>query len=510
MAGKLVLVGAGPGDARLVTCGALRWIERADVIVYDFLVNPGLLGHAKPGAELILAGKHGGGPRVEQGEIIRILLAHARAGKLVVRLKGGDPFVFGRGGEELEAAKDAGIDVEVVPGVTSAIAVPAYAGIPVTHRDYASSFAVATGYEYPEKPEVAVPWEQFGHRQQTVVLLMTQRQLRANVERLRAAGRSPDTPVAVIQWGTRAWQRTIVGTLGDIADRVEAAKLEPPVVAVVGDVVRLREKLAWFESKPLFGRTIVVTRPKAEAVLFAERLQDLGAEVIVFPTIEIAPPQSFEALDAALARPGEFDWLLFTSANGVDAFMQRLRELKGDIRDWHRARIGAIGPRTAAAVDKFALRVAVVAPEYRAEGLVEALARIGVAGQRILLPRAAGAREVLPRALGSLGAHVLEVEAYRSVLPEAPQAPFVADELRRGRIDLLTFTSSSTVHHFVQLMRDQQEVPIEGKLAACIGPVTANTARSYGMRVVVEPKEYTVDALLEGIVELFRGQGGNL
>ncbi|GBD26107.1 Uroporphyrinogen-III C-methyltransferase [bacterium HR30] len=503
MAGRVVLVGAGPGDVGLITRAGQRWIERADVIVYDYLVNPTLLSWARPDAELILAGKHGGGPRVDQEEILRILLHHAQAGKTVVRLKGGDPFLFGRGGEEAEAAVRAGLDVEVVPGVSSAFAVPAYAGIPLTHRDICSSVAIATGYEYPEKPELAVPWEHLGHRGQTLVLLMTQRQLRKNMERLRQAGRTPDTPVAVIQWGTRARQRTVVGTLADIADRVEEEGLRPPVVAVIGEVVRLRERLSWFERKPLFGKSIVITRPRPEAERLAALFADLGAEAIVFPTIEIAPPESFAALDAALTRPEEFDWIVFTSANGVQAFMERLRFLKQDIRAWHRARIAAIGPETAKAVEKFALKVDVTADEFRAESLALALASHGVAGKRFLLPRAAGARKVLPEQLRSLGAQVVEVEAYRSIVPVAPNAVFVAESLRRGEIDLVTFTSSSTVHHFVKLIRDEQGVPLEKLPVACIGPITADTARSYRFDVQVEAQEFTAAGLVRAVVEHF-------
>ncbi|MCX8071529.1 MAG: uroporphyrinogen-III C-methyltransferase [Candidatus Binatia bacterium] len=503
MRGKIALVGAGPGDVGLITLRGLEWIRRADVIVYDYLVNPSLLDWVKPGAELILAGKHGGGSRVEQGEITKILVTQAKAGKTVVRLKGGDPFVFGRGGEEAEAARDAGVEFEVVPGVTSALAVPAYAGIPVTHRELSSSIVIATGYEYPNKPQLAVPWQHLGHRSQTLVLLMTQRQLRKNIERLLAIGREPDTPVAVIQWGTRARQRTVVGVLGDIADQVEAAGLRPPVVAVIGDVVQLRHRLSWFEKKPLFGKTVLITRPRLEAKELADQFRDLGAEAIVFPTIEIVPPESFDALDGALATPGRFNWVVFTSANGVRAFVDRLRALRRDIREWHHARIAAIGPQTAKTVERFALRVDVVASDYRAEGLVQVFASLGVRGQSFLLPRAAGARAVLPESLVALGAEVVEVEAYRSVVPCAVNAPLVADAVRYKAVDLVIFTSSSTVRHFVQLVFEQQGVPVQGLPVACIGPVTSETARNYGMDVRVEPEKFTVPALVDAVVRYF-------
>jgi uroporphyrinogen III methyltransferase/synthase len=498
MAGKIVLIGAGPGDPGLLTLKGQRWLRRADVVVYDYLANPRLLEHAPAQAQCILVGKHGGGARVDQDTITALLLEHARAGRTVVRLKGGDPFLFGRGAEEAAAAQAAGIEVEIVPGVTSALAVPAYAGIPLTHRDWASNVVVTTGYEYPGKPELAVHWEELGRPGSTLVILMTQRQLRPNMERLIAAGRSPDTPAAMIEWGTRAAQRTIVGTIADLADRAEQAAVRPPAMAVVGEVVRLRNELRWIERKPLFGRRIVVTRPVRQAGELAERLEDLGAEIVLLPAIEIAAPESYEPLDAALRRPADFDWLLFTSVNGVAAFFERLLALDLDIRAWHGCRVAAIGTQTAAALHQHAVRVDLVPSDFRAEGLLEALLALGVEGKRFLLPRAAGARDILPVELRARGGVVTEVTAYRSV--PARQDEHSRDALfASGGVDLLTFTSSSTVHHFAALCGDRLGEILARAQVACIGPITAATARSYGMTIAVEPKVYTIPAFVEAI-----------
>lgn len=502
MAGKIVLVGAGPGDPGLLTLKGQRWLQRADVVVYDYLANPRLLEHTRADALHVLVGKHGGGSRVEQDVITSLLIEHAKQDKIVVRLKGGDPFLFGRGGEEAASASTAGIDIEIVPGVTSAVAVPAYAGIPLTHRDWASNVVFTTGYEYPNKPELAVHWDELARKGSTLVVLMTQRQLASNMDKLRAAGRDPQTPAAVVAWGTRAAQRTIVGTITTIADLANQAGIRPPALAVVGDVVRMREQLAWVERKPLFGRRVVVTRPRAQASELAERLEELGAEVVPLPTIEIAAPESFAPLDAALQRATQFDWLLFTSVNGVSAFFDRLTHLGIDIRAWHRARVAAIGPQTAAALRKHALQVDVVPDDFRAEGLIERLLAEGIDSAHILLPRAAGAREVLPDQLRAHGATVEEVIAYRSIVPTIDDAHW-EEILQPGPIDLLTFTSSSTVHNYVRLFRDRLAAATRDAKVGCIGPVTAETARSYGMQVDVQPASYTIAALVEAIVAYY-------
>jgi uroporphyrinogen III methyltransferase / synthase len=505
MAGKVFLVGAGPGDASLLTLKGKRCLEHADVVIYDYLANPRLLDYARPDAERLLVGKHGGGTRVEQPVINAMLIAHARQGKVVVRLKGGDPFLFGRGAEEAEAVRAAGLEFEIVPGVSSVTAVPAYAGIPLTHRDRASSVIVTTGYEYPDKAEPVVRWSDLARSGSTLVVLMTQRQLRSNMAQLLTGGLPPDTPAALIEWGTRIDQRTIVGTVADIADRAEAAALKPPALAVVGEVVRLRERLSWFEDQPLFGRRIVITRPRRQAIEFTDMLEGLGAEVVPFPTIETVPPPSYALFDAVLARAREFDWVVFTSVNGVRVFFERLRAVGGDVRDWSRARVAAIGSQTARALGAFCVRIDAIPEEFRAEALVTALQQAGVAGARVLLPRAGGARDVLPVELTRLGATVEEVVTYETVCAQPANVDEVRDLLDDGRVDLVTFTSSSTVHNFVTLAGNSDA--LRTTAVGCIGPVTADTARSYGMRVVVQPEQYTVAAFADAIVHHFQKTG---
>ncbi len=506
MAGKLYLVGAGPGDPGLLTLKGKRCLEQADVVIYDYLANVRLLDYAGADCERILVGKHGGGARVEQATINQLIIEYAAQDKTVVRLKGGDPCVFGRAGEEAAVAHGAGIDFEIVPGVSSAIAAPAYAGIPLTHRDLASNVIFTTGYEYPTKHEPAVHWSELARSGSTLVILMTQRQLRPNMEKLVAAGLAGDTPVAVIQWGTRAEQRTVVGTAATIAALADQSGIKPPALAVVGAVVGLREQLNWFERKPLFGRRIVITRPRAQAADFAERLEAWGAETLPFPTIETVHPESFAALDNAITRATEFDWVVFTSANGVRVFFERLQTVDADIRAFHRAHFAAIGPQTAHALQAYCVRVESIAEEFRAEGVIAALAAVGIAGKRVLLPRAAGAREVLPIQLRTLGANVEEVITYASVLPRTHVAELRA-LLQRGAADLVTFTSSSTVHNLIAALGGPGDLLAAPTAIGCIGPVTADTARSYGLRVDIQPASYTIPAFVEAIVEHYRGKG---
>ena len=501
--GTVYLVGAGPGAPELLTLAGARVLARADVVIYDYLASPRLLDHAPAHAARILVGKHGGGQRTEQSVITNLLLEHARAGRTVVRLKGGDPFVFGRGGEEAEALAAAGIPFEIVPGVSSAVAVPAYAGIPLTHRDLASSFTVLTGYEYPDKPEMAVHWDAVAQRGNTLVFLMTTRQLGANMDKLIAHGLAPDTPAAVIRWGTVGEQETVTATVATIAEAAAARHLQPPAIAVVGQVVRLRETLAWYERKPLFGRCLVVTRPRAQAAGFIDALSDLGADVLPCPTIEIVPPASWAPLDDAIDRLASYDWLVLTSVNGVAMFFDRLRERRRDVRALHRARVAAVGSETAAAIAERGLQVDVVPDEFRAEAVAEAMRVAGVAGARVLLPRAAVAREILPIMLRDAGATVDEVPAYETITPGADLSE-LRDRLARKAVDLVTFTSSSTVRNFVALLGADAPALLAGVRAACIGPITADTAREAGLEVVVQPSTYTIAAFTDAIVAHLR------
>jgi uroporphyrinogen III methyltransferase/synthase len=498
--GTVYLVGAGPGAPGLITLDGMRCLQRADVVVYDYLASPRLLDHAPAGAERVLVGKHGGGERVEQDDITRLLLDRARRGLTVVRLKGGDPFVFGRGGEEAEALATAGIPFEIVPGVTSAVAVPAYAGIPLTHRDLASSFTVLTGYEYPDKPEMAVHWDAVAQRGNTLVFLMTSRQLQANMARLMAHGVAAHVPAAVIRWGTTADQETLVGTVGTIGRLAAERGIQPPAIAVVGDVVRLRDRLRWVERKPLFGRRIIVTRPRAQAAGFIDALAAAGADVIACPTIEIAPPPSWAPVDAAIAAIDRYDWIVLTSVNGVRAWLERLRTLRCDVRAMHRARIAAVGPETAAALERGGILVDVVPSEFRAEAVADAMRAAGVRGCRVLLPRAAEAREVLPVLLRGAGAEVDEVATYETVRARTDMHE-VGTLIRDGAVDLVTFTSSSTVRNFVALLDAVARERIESVPAGCIGPITAETARAAGFSVVVQPTAYTVAAFTAAILD---------
>jgi uroporphyrinogen III methyltransferase/synthase len=505
--GRVFLVGAGPGAPDLITLRGAAVMRVADVIVYDALVSPELLRLGPEGAERIFAGKKGGEERsAEQSEINRILIEHARAGRRVVRLKGGDPFIFGRGGEEAEALAAAKIAFEVVPGVTSAIAAPAFAGIPLTHRDRGSFVAFITGHQDETKePQSAIPWDDLARAADgrgTLVILMATARMRASLARLAAGGLPPETPAAAIQAGSTAAQKTVVATLATLADETARAGLKAPAVIVVGECAALGQELKWFEAMPLFGRRIVITRASAEAIDFAARIRALGGEAIEFPTIKTVPPQSYKILDRAIAEIRSFDWIIFTSANGVESFIERMRTRACDIRELGRAAIAAIGPATAERVRRYALTVAAMPAEYRAEAVIDAIGAERIAGARILIPRAEVAREILPEMLRHHGARVVVVaSAYRTVIPGAD-----ADDMRAmiaaNAIDLVSFTSSSTVANFAAMAG----VPVRGLKAAAIGPITAETARAHGFEVVVAPSEYTVDALLAAIVEYYGAQ----
>ncbi len=500
--GKAYLVGAGPGDPGLLTLKGRDVLAMADVVIYDYLANEEFLKYAPPHAERIYVGKKGGDHTLSQEAINRLLVEKARD-HVVVRLKGGDPFVFGRGGEEAQELAAAGIDFEIVPGVTAAVAVPAYAGIPLSHRDYASSMAFITGHERadgvaPEGKE-GIDWEKLASGIGTLVFFMGVKNLPEIAQRLMEHGRSPKTPAAVIRWGTMPQQQTVVGTLADIADKVQAAGMKPPAVIVVGEVVRLREFLNWFERKPLFGKTILVTRAREQASDLRKMLENLGARCVEFPTIAIVPPASWEALDTALESLDQYDWVVFTSVNGVKFFMERLWTSGRDVRALAGTRLAAIGPKTAESLEQRGLRLDVVPKEYRAESLLEALGEKAVHGRRFLLPRAAQARDVLPQTLRRWGAHVDVVPAYETV-PAAEGVDEVTAMLERGDIHVVTFTASSTVTFFVQALGNRHAAELLKKTTvACIGPITADTARSFGITPNVVAEEYTMDGLVRAL-----------
>ena len=502
--GKVFLIGAGPGDPGLLTLKGKRCLEEADVVVYDALANPRLLQHARSDAELVYVGKRAARHTLPQEEIGRLLVERARAGKVVARLKGGDPFIFGRGGEEAEDLAAAGIPFEVVPGVTAAVAAPAYAGIPLTHRDFTSTVAFVTGHEDPTKDATGIAWDKLATGIGTLVFFMGVSQLPEIVGRLLQHGRSPDTPAAVIRWGTRAEQEVVTGPLRDLPEKCRGMK--PPALIVVGEVVTLREKLRWFEAKPLFGKRILVTRAREQASSFAQILEAAGAEVLEFPTIRIVPPESWAPLDAALGQLRDYQWVIFTSANGVRFFWERLRHAGRDLRDLFGITVCAIGPATAEALLRLGVQADIVPAEFKAEALVEAIGEEHVRGSRILLARAAEAREVIPDELARRGARVDVVPAYRTVKSTA-DAEELRTMLREGKIHAVTFTSSSTVKHFLDLVGEETASLLNQVTVASIGPITAETAARCGIVSHIVPESYTIPALAEALVSHFRAEG---
>lgn len=506
--GKVYLVGAGPGDPGLFTLKGRECIAEADVIVYDYLANRAFLDHAKEGAELIYVGKKGASHTMAQGEINALIVEWAGRGKVVVRLKGGDPFIFGRGGEEAEELVRAGVAFEVVPGVTSAVAVPAYAGIPLTHREYTSTVAFITGHEDPTKEASRIAWDKLATGAGTLVFLMGVGNLSRIAETLMAHGRSPQTPAAVIQRGTFAGQRTVVGVLADIAMGAEEKGITAPAVIVVGDVVQLRRDLNWFEERPLFSKRIVVTRAREQASEFLKQLSALGADCIEFPTIEVVPPESWGPLDKAIQDLESYQWLLFTSVNGVKFFLQRLKALGRDVRQLKGVKIGAIGPKTASVWQDMGISPDLVPGEYRAEAVVESFKREEHKGISILIPRALHAREVLPEELRKMGARVDVVPAYRTIRPDEDTGR-IRDMLKKGTIHMVTFTSSSTVTNFVTMFGGETELQdwMKGVAVACIGPVTAKTAEKHGLSVTLVAPEYTMESLTHAIVDYFGHPG---
>ncbi len=486
---KVYLVGAGPGDPELITVKGRRILQQADAVLYDHLANPALLDLAPPHAERLYVGKKKSAHAFSQEEICGLLIERARRGLCVVRLKGGDPFLFGRGGEEAEALADAGIPFEIVPGVTTPLGIAAYTGVPLTHREHTSAVTFITGHAVE-----AIDWAKIGHAE-TLVIFMGLTTFPEIARQLIAHGRSPDTPAMAVRWATRADQQTIAGTLSGLPAML--AGMKPPATIVIGEVVRLRDKLDWFERLPLFGKRIVVTRAREQADALAMRLGALGAGVIELPTIEIRPPADCAPLDRALAQLDTYDWIVFTSANGVRFFLDRLDAGPHDLRKL-RARVCVIGPATRAAVEALHLKIDLMGTEYVAEGLLAAFAPHELAGKRILLPRAAVARDLVPVELARRGARVDVVEAYRTVAPE--HLPERAREVLAGRPDCLTFTSSSTVRNLVACAGADA---LRGIPVASIGPITTQTARELGVEVATQAKVFTVDGLVEAVLGLY-------
>jgi uroporphyrinogen III methyltransferase/synthase len=437
---------------------------------------------------------------MEQEEINQLLISKAREGKTVVRLKGGDPFLFGRGGEEIQAVQKASIPFVIVPGVTSVTGVAAYAGIPLTHRDLSSTLSIITGSNEKKQGDIHIDWEKIAARSGTLVFLMGARKLPLIVEKLLRFGKNPDTPIAVVQWGTTARQKTWVGTLGTIVEISAQDKILPPALTIIGEVVNLRPVTEWYEHLPLFGKTVVVTRKGDQAESMIDRLRELGAEPFFFPVIETIAPDDWSPLDNALNNLSQYQGLIFTSVNGVRFFAERLKVIDQDIRELKGLRVFTIGPKTAEAVRDLGIRVDVVPENFVAESLIESMKNIE--GQRFLLARAAVAREILPEQLRKMGAIVDVVPAYQTILPDTP-ADELAKRLTAGSIDVITFTSSSTVTNFLALTGEKLLPAIKKAKIACIGPVTEKTAQVAGLNVEIVPEQYTVSSLIDAIEAYF-------
>lgn len=505
--GKVYLVGAGPGDPKLITVKGLEAIQKADVIVYDRLASPRLLRNLKEGAKTVYVGKLPDRHTMKQEEINQLLVDLALAGNRVVRLKGGDPTIFGRVGEEAELLVEHGIEFEIVPGISSAIAVPAYAGIPVTHRDFASSLAIVTGHEDPAKLDTSIHWEQLSTGSDTLIFLMGVAKIEYIRDQLIRWGRSLHTPVALIRWGTRIEQETLTGTLANIAELVKAADFQPPAVIIVGEVVKLRDKLAWFEKKPLFGVRVLVPRARSQAGELADLIEELGGEAVEFPVIQIqalTKQTAINELDEALRELSVYDWAIFTSVNGVDYFFRRLRENGLDIRSLSKARIAAVGPKTAAKLLDHGLQVEALPDKFMAEGLLDSLLPFLSSGQRVLLPRADIASNYLPDKLKQLGLLVTEIDVYETVL-STENAEEVMQMLKQREIHAVAFTSSSTVTHLINIIAQQGiEHPLElihHLDMICIGPVTAQTALEHGLTVKFTAESATIASLVEALVQ---------
>jgi len=485
---KVYLVGAGPGEPELITLKGRRVLETADAVLYDNLVSRTLLDYAPANAERVYVGKKKSHHTYSQDEISQMLVERAQRGKTVVRLKGGDPFIFGRGGEEVEALVEAGVDFEVVPGVTTPVGIAAYCGVPLTHREHTSVVTFVTGHDVEQ-----IDWDKVGAAE-TLVLFMGLTRFREIAERLIASGKKPETPALVVRWASRPDQKTLTGTLADLADKIEAAGLKPPATFIVGEVVRLHERFNWYENLPLFGQRVVITRARTQASVLSARLRSLGAEVMEFPTIEIRPPDSYAPLDSAIEVLPTYDWLVFTSVNGVEHFLKRLDLSSNDWRAFD-GKICAIGPMTRKAVEALHLKVDVMPKAFVAESLLEAFAPFDMRGDRVLLPRAAVARDILPDELRARGATVDIIPAYQTVMPE--DAASRAKEVFQTKPDWVLFTSSSTVKNFVTAAGPEA---LAGVNIASIGPVTTDTAEVLGLEVAVEAEPYTIDGLVNAIL----------
>jgi uroporphyrinogen III methyltransferase/synthase len=497
--GIVYLVGAGPGDPSLITLRGVECLRRAEVVVYDYLANEQLLNHAPSTAERIYAGKIGGRHNQGQDEINAVLVEKGLAGKIVVRLKGGDPFVFGRGGEECQALRKAGVRFEVIPGITAAIGAGAYAGIPLTHRDFTASVKLITGQEGKDKDESNIDWASLAQDNGTVVFYMGITTLRRNMEHLVEHGKKPQTPVALVRWGTTAGQQVLTGTLADIADKAESVSFKPPAITIVGEVVSLRDSLRWFDTRPLFGKKILVTRSIDQAGEFSRLLSERGATAIECPTIHIREPELWGPLDEAIAKLNEYHWLVLSSANAVNYFFQRLATSGLDSRALANCKVCTVGHKTAEVLAGYGIKADLIPADYKAEGIVAEFAKLDINGLKVLYPRADHVREVIPLELARMGAWVDSPVSYCNVTP-AKLPPEAVLALETRSVDCITFTSSSTVRNLATMLGEDRMLDmLKGVAVASIGPITTKTCRALGLKVDIQPEEYTLAAMTDAI-----------
>jgi uroporphyrinogen III methyltransferase/synthase len=497
-AGICYLVGAGPGDIGLVTLKAKECIEKADVLVYDALIADEFLRWVKPDCELIYVGKRADNHALPQQDTNELLVEKAQQGKVVVRLKGGDPTMFGRGGEEATRLAKAGVRFEIVPGISSAIAGPAYAGIPVTHRDHCSQLTVFTGHEDPTKEESRLNYEQLAQTGGTKVFLMGVKRLRLICDALLQHGAESDTPIALVRWATTGNQKTIEGTLSTIADIAEEQNFKAPAVAIIGDVVKERENINWFEGRPLHGKKVVVTRTRSQASELSKQLNELGAEVLEIPTIKIEHPDDKQEFVEGVGQVHTYDWLVFTSPNGVERFFEAFFSVYDDARSIGGVRIAAVGPGTAKKINEYRLAVDLIPDTYVAEGLVKAFAdKEHIENQTVLWVRGAEARDTIQTGLSALGAIVDECIAYKTV-PEFDDPNGAKERFEKEGADAITFVSSSAAKHFFAL---NMPFPEECKIAS-IGPVTSATLEVIGKKADIQAGEHNIDGLVEAVVQL--------
>ncbi len=504
--GRVYIVGAGPGDPGLLTLKGARLLEEADVVFYDDLIDRRLLEHTRPECERVHAGHRGGGGSRRQEALNQRLVAEARAGRRVVRLKGGDPYIFGRGGEEALALAEAGVPFEVVSGVSAASGAPAYAGIPLTHRNLAATAVLVTGHEDPSKPESGVDWPRLARVPGTLVVFMGSRKVGAICEVLIAGGRPPETPAAAIQWGTWPRQQTVTGTLASLAGEVDGAGLASPTLIVVGEVVSLRGQLSWFETRPLFGRRILITRSREQAGPLRLMLESEGAEVHLLPLLEIGPPDDWTALDGALSRLGDFAWVVFTSPNSVEFLHDRLRRLGRDTRAYGRARVAAVGLATGQRLRARGLEPDLVPEVHSAAGLAAAFKAVDLTGAEILLPASSIGRTELDESLAGRGALVFRVTAYENRPPD-PASVQLPEALTGGSLDCVVFASPSSVRNFLAVAGPEAGLEHLRRLdIAAIGPTTARAVADLGLNVAVQPGQSSVPALVRALCEHYGGR----